>query len=188
MLRKNKLFLCFKIHVEKKVVTCTPIKKRLEEKNNLLGKYALITDDPSLDAANMMRIYKATGVVEQEFHVLKSELSIGPVFHRKPERIQVHFALILWGMMALAALKQELAKKGMDYTFEELAERIKEGRVSDGIYIYPGETSFRIRKTLNIGKELKDIFQALKVKWEFFDIVVSPTEGDQSGSGKTTTG
>jgi len=188
MLRKNKLFSCFKIQVEKEVVTCTPINKKLDEKKDLLGKYALITDDPSLDAANMMRIYKATGVVEQEFHVLKSELSIGPVFHRRPERIQVHFALIMWGMMALAVLKQELAKKGMDYTFEELAEIIKEGRVSDGIYIYPGETSFRIRKTLNIGKELKDIFQALKIKWEYFDIVVSPTEGDQSGSGKTTMG
>src|SRR5271157_759562 len=135
-----------------------------------------------------MRIYKATGVVEQEFHVLKSELSIGPVYHWKPERIQVHFALILWGMMALALLRQELTKKGMEYTFEELAEKIKKGRVSEGDYIYPGETSFRIRKTLNIGKELQDIFQALKIKWEYFDIAVSPTEVVEMSPSKTTTG
>ena len=188
LLRKNKLFSCFEIHVEKKAVTCTPIKKKLDEKKSRLGKYALISDDTGLDAANMMRIYKATGVVEQEFHVLKSELSIGPVYHWKPERIQVHFALILWGMMALALLKQELAKKGMDYTFEELAEKIKEGRVSVGDYVYPGERSFLIRKTLNIGKELQDVFQALKIKWEYFDIDVSATEVAQIGPGKTATG
>jgi len=188
LLRKNKLYSCFEMHVEGKVVTCTPIKEKLDEKKNLLGKYALITDDMGLDAANMMRIYKATGVIEQEFHVLKSELSIGPVYHWKPERIQVHFALILWGMMALALLKEELAKKGMEYTFEELAERIKKGRVSEGDYIYPGQTSFRIRKTLNIGKELKEIFQAFRIKWEYFDIAVSPTGNSENDSSKTTTG
>jgi hypothetical protein len=76
----------------------------------------------------------------------------------------------------------------MDYTFEELAARIKEGRVSVGDYVYPGEKSFRIRKTLNIGKELQDVFQALKIKWEYFDIDVSATEVTQIGPGKTATG
>jgi len=42
----------------------------------------------------MMRIYKTTSVVEQEFHVLMSELGIAPVFHRRPALITVHFALI----------------------------------------------------------------------------------------------
>nr|MDO8084226.1 IS1634 family transposase [Candidatus Sigynarchaeum springense] len=196
LLRKNKLYSCFTVHAEKKVVTCRPIQKKLEEKNNLLGKYALFTDDLGLDASSMMRIYKSTGVIEQEFHVLKSELSIDSVFHWKPERIQVHFALILWGMMALALLRQELAKKRMDYTFEELMEKIKEGQVSEGDYIYPGETSYRIRRTLNIGKELKDIFSALKIKWDYFDIetidpgvaesTLSPTDGEQIDPGKIT--
>jgi len=188
LLRKNKLFSCFTIHVEKKVVTCTPIKEKLDEKTSTLGKYALITDDPGLDAANMMRIYKTTSVIEQEFHVLKSELGIGPIFHWKPERIQVHFALILWGMMALALLKHELAKKGIYYTFEQLEKMIKEGRVSVGDYIYPDERSFRIRKTLNIGKELKAIFHALKIKWEFFDIDVLTTVDAKSASIKSMMG
>ena len=161
-----------------------------------LGKYVLITDDLDLDASSMMRIYKSTGVIEQEFHVLKSELLIDSVFHWKPERIQVHFSLILWGMMALAMLRQELAKKGMDYTFEELMEKIKEGQVSEGDYIYPGKTSYRIRKALNIDKKLTDIFRALKIKWDYFDIetidpgvaesTLTPTENEQIGSGKIT--
>jgi len=185
LLRKNKLSSCFTTSVKKDVVTCMPIKKKLEERINKLGKYALITDDESLDAVNMMLIYKTTGVIEQEFHVLKSELGIGPIFHWKPERIQVHFALILWGMMALALLKHRLAKKGMDYTFEQLKTVIKEGHVSVGDYIYPGERSFHIRKTLNIGNELKDILQALKIKWEYFDIAVSPTVGEKTASSKS---
>jgi transposase len=187
LLRKNKLISCFTITVEKKVVTCTPIKKKLDERMNTLGKYALITNDPDLDASSMMRIYKTTSVVEQEFHLLKSELAIGPIYHRKPERIHVHFTLIMWGMMAMALLKHKLATKGMDYTFEQLKEKIKEGYISSGNYIYPGERSFHVRKTLNIGKGLKDIFHALKIKWEYFDIDVLPTEVQKNLSGKSTT-
>jgi hypothetical protein len=155
----------------------------LDERKNLLGKYALITDDPGLDAASMMRIYKTTSVIEQEFHVLKSELAIGPFFHRKPERIHVHFALILWGMMALSMLKHELAMKGMEYTFEQIEKIIKGGHVSVGDYLYPGEKSFQIRKTLNMSKELNDIFRVLKIRWEYFYIEeVLTTESVHDGS------
>ena len=102
ILCKNGLSSFFTLQAHDDVVKCMAIKEKIEEHVNGLGKYALITNDPNLDATEMMRIYKTTGVIEQEFHVLKSELGLGPVFHRKPDRIQVHFTLILWGMMALA--------------------------------------------------------------------------------------
>jgi transposase len=154
LLRKNGLLACFTVQVKKDVVKCAPIKEKLEMKLNVLGKYALMTDDASLGAASMIRIYKTTGVVEQEFHLLKSELAIGPIFHRKPERIQVHFAMILWGMMALALLRYLLKKSSLEFTFEELRAKIQEGRISIGDHVYPDDKSYRIRKSLNVGKEL----------------------------------
>ena len=182
ILRKHGLCSCFTLDVKNDVVKCTPKKERLKERINALGKYAIFTDDPRLDAANMMRIYKTTGVVEQEFHLLKSELEMGPIFHRKPERIHVHFALILWGMMAMALLKQVLAKSGLEYSFEQLEVKIKEGKVSIGDYFYPDNKSYRIHKSLKIDKALKEIFQILKIKWDYFDIDVVPTGGEQDSS------
>jgi len=170
LLRKRGLLSCFTVQVKKNAVTCTPVKEKLDAKQNALGKYALMTDDVNLDAASILRIYKATGVIEQEFHHLKSDLAISPIFHRKPDRIQVHFALILWGMMALALLRCLLKEHSLDFTFEALRAKIQEGVVSIGDYIYPGGKSYRIRKSLNIGKELKAIFQVLKIKWEYFEI------------------
>nr|MDO8118575.1 IS1634 family transposase [Candidatus Sigynarchaeota archaeon] len=188
ILRKNKLLSCFTISMKNDVVTCTPIKAKLEERTTKLGKYALITDDLNLDATSMIGTYKKAGVIEQEFHVLKSEFAIGPIFHWKPERIEVHFALILWGMMALAILRHVLTRKGIEYSFEQLKRIIKGGHVSVGDYIYPGERSFHVQKTLDIGKELSDIFKSLKIKWEYFDIAVSTTVRQESDSGKTMEG
>ena len=182
LLRKHGLCSCFTLDVKNDVVKCTPNKERLKERINALGKYAIFTDDPRLDAANMMRIYKTTGVVEQEFHLLKSEVEMGPIFHRRPERIHVHFALILWGMMAKAVLKQLLAKSGLEYSFEQLEVKIKEGKVSIGDYFYPDNKSYRIHKSLKIDKALKEIFQILKIKWDYFDIDVVPTGGEHDGS------
>src|SRR5271157_3447732 len=104
--------------------------------------------EPDLSAADMMRIYKTTGVIEHGFHVLKSDLGLAPIFHRKPGRIEVHFTFILWGLMALAVLKAMLARRDLDYSSEQLHAKIKEGKVSIGDYIYPDAKSFRIQKAL----------------------------------------
>ncbi|HMF30890.1 MAG TPA: IS1634 family transposase [Candidatus Lokiarchaeia archaeon] len=175
VLGKSKLRSCFVVEEQEDSVACTPAKEKLALKQSLLGKYALMTDDATLDAAGIFRIYKATSVVEQEFHHLKSDLAIGPIFHRKPDRIQVHFALVLWGMMALALLRCLLKQHSLDFTFETLRTKIQEGHVSIGDHAYPGGKSYRICKSLNVGKELKAIFQALRIKWEYFDIALVPT-------------
>nr|MDO8118538.1 hypothetical protein [Candidatus Sigynarchaeota archaeon] len=187
VLRKHGLQSCFVIKEKKGIVTCTSVKEKVAERANALGKNALFTNDFSLDAADMMRIYKTTGVVEQEFHLLKSELGMGPVFHRRPDRIAVHFALILWGMMALALLKVLLSMRGIEYTFEQLQAKIKEGHVLVGDFIYLDAKSFRIQKSLNINKDLQEIFRVLKIKWEYFDIEVLTTKNEDPGQQITTT-
>jgi len=88
-----------------------------------------------------------------------------PIYHWKPERIEVHFALILWEMTVL-----------------------KGGHISVGNYIYPGERSFHVQITLDIKKVLSDIFKSLRIKWEYFDIDVPTTGGHEAGSGKTMEG
>ena len=48
----------------------------IDEKLNLSGKFAIITNDFTLYADSIIRIYKTTGVVVHEFHILKSVLSL----------------------------------------------------------------------------------------------------------------
>ncbi|MGV9171836.1 MAG: IS1634 family transposase [Promethearchaeia archaeon] len=176
VLRKNRVLTYFKQEEDGEVIRCVPIDSKVTDKMALFGKFALITDDFSLDARSMARIYKKCIVVEHEFHLLKSLLSIRPFNHWKPERIDVHVAMVLWGVMALALLRLMLLNHGMEFSFERLRELIGDGYISIGDYIYPERKSFRIKRTLNIHSELQKVLNVLNLEWDYFDIDVIPTE------------
>ncbi len=178
LLRKKRVLSCFKRDRDNETIMCVPIKEKTEEKLNLAGKFAIITNDFTLDAVSIIRIYKTSGVVEHEFHILKSVLSLYPFRHRKPTRIKVHCALVIWGTMAFALLRFLLMQNKLEFTFEELKDIVKEGYVSIGDYIYPGYKSFRIQRTLNFKPVLENIFNIFKLNFDYFDIKLLPT-GDK---------
>jgi len=68
------------------------------------GKLLLVSNATTLTAAEVVDRYKALADIERGFRVLKSEIEIGPVYHRLPERIRAHanicfMALILHRVM-----------------------------------------------------------------------------------------
>jgi len=184
MLRKNRVLTYFEQEEDGEEIRCVPIDSKVTDKMALFGKFALITDDFTLDAEDMARIYKTSIVVEHEFHLLKSLLSIRPFNHRKPERIDVHVSMVLWGIMALARLRLRLKNHGTELSFERLRELIGDGYISIGDYLYPERKSFRIKRTLNIHPELEEILNVLNLEWDYFDIDVIPTVDEKKDGGK----
>jgi transposase len=70
------------------------------------GKLLLVTNTPDLSPTQIVARYKALADIERGFRVLKSEIEIGPIYHRLPERIRAHaticfFALILYRIMRM---------------------------------------------------------------------------------------
>ena len=70
------------------------------------GKLLVVTNVQVLEACAVIERYKSLADIERGFKVLKSELGIGPVYHRLPERVQAHasicfMALILHRMMRM---------------------------------------------------------------------------------------
>jgi transposase len=68
------------------------------------GKLLLVTNATDLTAQEVVQRHKALADIERGFRVLKSEIEIGPVYHRLPERIRAHaqicfMALILHRVM-----------------------------------------------------------------------------------------
>lgn len=174
-LRRKRVLSLFKREPDNGTIKCVPIQKKVDEKFNLVGKFAIITNDFSLDAEAIIRIYKTSGVVEHSFHILKSVLSLYPFRHWKKKRIKVHCALGIWGAMAFALLRLLLKQHGLKFTFEQLNEIVKSGYLSIGDYIYPGYKSFRIQRTLNVTPVLKNIFKVFKLNFDYFDIKLLPT-------------
>jgi transposase len=69
------------------------------------GKLLLVTNTDA-PAAEVVQRYKSLADIERGFRVLKSDIEIGPVYHRLPKRIRAHalvcfMALILYRVMRM---------------------------------------------------------------------------------------
>ena len=57
----------------------------------------------------MVRCYKSLADVERGFRVLKSEIEIGPVFHRLPDRIRAHASICFLALILYRVMRQRLS-------------------------------------------------------------------------------
>ena len=69
------------------------------------GKLLLVTNT-STPASEVVQRYKSLADIERGFRVLKSDIEIGPVYHRLPQRIRAHalvcfLALVLYRVMRM---------------------------------------------------------------------------------------
>ncbi|MBN6742966.1 IS1634 family transposase, partial [Acidithiobacillus sp. MC6.1] len=63
------------------------------------GKLLLVTNVQDLSPEEIVARYKSLADIERGFKVLKSELEIGPVYHRLPDRIRAHAAICFMALI-----------------------------------------------------------------------------------------
>ena len=76
------------------------------------GKLLLVTNASDLDAPRIVARYKSLADIERGFRVLKSELEIGPVYHRLPERIRAHAAICFMALILHRVMRWRLQAAG----------------------------------------------------------------------------
>ena len=76
--------------------------------NMMDGKLLLVTNTTDLIARDVVARYKSLADIERGFKVLKSELEIGPVYHRLPERIRAHAAICFMALILHRVMRQRL--------------------------------------------------------------------------------
>jgi len=79
------------------------------------GKLLLVTNVPDLSPSEVVDRYKSLADIERGFRVLKSEIEIGPVFHRLPDRIRAHASICFIALILYRVMRQRLtaAKTGL---------------------------------------------------------------------------
>jgi transposase len=70
------------------------------------GKLLLVTNTPDLTPRQVVDRYKSLADIERGFRVLKSELEIGPVYHRLPDRIRAHASLCFMALILYRVLRR----------------------------------------------------------------------------------
>ena len=82
------------------------------------GKLLLVTNTPDLSPKSVVDRYKSLADIECGFRVLKSEIEIGPVFHRLPERIKAHASLCFIALILYRIMRPRLHAAGNDLSPE----------------------------------------------------------------------
>ena len=72
------------------------------------GKLLMVTNVPDLSPEQVKERYKALADIERGFKVLKSELEIGPVYHRLPQRIRAHASICFMGLILHRVMRMRL--------------------------------------------------------------------------------
>jgi transposase len=72
------------------------------------GKLLLVTNTRDLKPAEVVERYKSLADIERGFRVLKSEIEIGPVYHRLPDRIRAHAAICFIALILHRVMRQRL--------------------------------------------------------------------------------
>ena len=124
------------------------------------GKLLVVTNVRDMVPAKVIERYKSLADIERGFKVLKSELEIGPVYHRLPERIRAHASICFMALILHRVMRMRLREGKTGLTPERALQslkRIQHHRVSiNGAPPLSGVSSMTA--------EHGEMFKALKVK------------------------
>ena len=76
------------------------------------GKLLVVTNSPEPTSTEIIARYKSLADIERGFHVLKSDIAIGPVYHRLPKRIRAHAAICFMALILQRVMRMRLKAAG----------------------------------------------------------------------------
>ena len=124
------------------------------------GKLLVVTNVQDMVPDKVIEHYKSLADIERGFKVLKSELEIGPVYHRLPERIRAHASICFMALILHRVMRMRLRAANTGVTPERALQslkRIQHHRVSiNGAPPLCGVSSMTT--------EQNEVLTALKVK------------------------
>lgn len=88
------------------------------------GKLLLVTNTDST-AAEVVQRYKSLADIERGFRVLKSDIEIGPVYHRLPQRIRAHALICFMALILYSVMRMRLTAAKRSESPTTLLEQLK---------------------------------------------------------------
>ena len=89
------------------------------------GKLLVVTNVQDMAPDKVIERYKSLADIERGFKVLKSELEIGPVYHRLPERIRAHASICFMALILHRVMRMRLRAANTGITPERALQSLK---------------------------------------------------------------
>ncbi|MDQ5846325.1 MAG: IS1634 family transposase [Acidobacteriota bacterium] len=89
------------------------------------GKLLLVTNTADLAPEEVLRRYKSLADIERGFRVLKSEIEIGPIYHRLPDRIRAHAAICFMALILYRVMRTRLRNSDTPLSPERALSKLR---------------------------------------------------------------
>jgi Transposase DDE domain len=89
------------------------------------GKLLLVTNVVDLKPQEVVQRYKSLADIERGFRVLKSEIQIGPIYHRLPQRIRAHAAICFMALILYRVMRTRLRDSSSQLSPERALARLR---------------------------------------------------------------
>lgn len=89
------------------------------------GKLLVVTNVQDMAPEKVIERYKSLADIERGFKVLKSELEIGPVYHRLPERIRAHASICFMALILHRVMRMRLRAVNTGLTPERALQSLR---------------------------------------------------------------
>ncbi len=116
-----------------------------------------------IDVEALIRVidrYKSLADIERGFHILKSEIEIGPIYHRLPDRIRAHAAICFIALIMYRVMRTRLRAGETGLSPERALETLR--RIQHHRVILNGTQP--VIGVSTISKEQTSILAALTIK------------------------
>ena len=124
------------------------------------GKLLLVTNAADLTPDDIIKRYKSLADIERGFRVLKSEIEIGPVYHRLPDRIRAHASICFIALILYRVMRSRLHASNTGFSPERALSRLR--RIQHHQVTLNGTQP--VAGPSSISQDQADILSALTIK------------------------
>lgn len=130
------------------------------------GVYFIQTNLSEKNETDLWTIYNTLTEIEATFRVLKTDLSLRPVFHQKDEATEAHLFLGLLAYQLVAAIRYQLKASNLHYDWRNIVRLMNTQKLITTTMKARDGKLIRIKKSSLPRPEVKQIYDALKYKYQ----------------------
>jgi transposase len=130
---------------------------KMTEEERWDGFHGLITNATDMPVSELLGHYRRLWVIEESFRIQKYNLSLRPIYHFKPERIEAHILLCYMAFAMIRCLEFYVEKQQERVTIEEMRQElwrvqasILEDKENGKHYRVPSQTPHKAKKLYQV--------------------------------------
>jgi len=162
--RYGKATKYYKIEVKHKDGITTMISWKRKSPRNRTGVYFIRTNIKEKDEKKVWDIYNTIRNIESCFRILKTDLRLRPICHKKDKRTMGHLHLSILAYIVVNTIRYRLKKHGLHHDWQNILRIMNTQKVGTITMEKRDKTQINIRICRTPGAEPREIYLAMGYK------------------------